>query len=373
MKQNNHLTFEKKIRLEELLTKNLSISQLTRELSLGATTVIEEIKKGTVPFKTHEGEIIQLYKAERSELITQLTKQNSKNSVPEHIVNEIERLTKNGLTGKELVAKLNEKFENDAPSQSVIYRYMKSFKDTTDLAEKYYQLGMDIYYSKDNKYNARKKFDCFEKAAKLGHVEAQFQCGMMLQEGIDDVRKDTTRSLQYYVNAAKSQHADAIMKVAYFLEFGIACKQNADLSTELYSIAAHAGSVYAMLKYAECLELGLTGWQNITVAFSWYQKAADLGNFYAKKWVDNHKCTIINSSGANIAYTLEEYNNLYLINLQRNNTFEEVKTAIENGLISDVLTDDEIMTKIDQLTKVNVLLPIDSKSYFELYESVKTK
>ena len=58
--------------------------------------------------------------------------------------------------------------------------------------------------------------------------------------------------------------------------------------------------------------------------------------------------------------------------LQRNITFAEIKTEMENGIISDVLTDDEIKIKIDQLKDINVLLPIDSKAYVELRESVKT-
>lgn len=45
---------------------------------------------------------------------------------------------------------------------------------------------------------------------------------------------------------------------------------------------------------------------------------------------------------------------------------------MENGIISDVLTDDEIKIKIDQLKDINILLPIDSKVYVELRESVKT-
>ena len=105
--------------------------------------------------------------------------------------------------------------------------------------------------------DARKSFEGYHRAAKLGHPESMFELSGWLLTGCNElidanfrIQTDERKAFYWMSQSAKAGHSKAIYGMGYFIERGIGTQMDPQLALEWYSKAADAGNEEAVDKIA---------------------------------------------------------------------------------------------------------------------------
>lgn len=138
--------------------------------------------------------------------------------------------------------------------------------------EEWYKLGC-TYYGKGNYDQA---VEHYQKAAKQGHAQAQYQLALCYEEGKCLV-EDYQSAVTWYQKAADQGHVSAQYKLAYCYEKGLGVAKNAAQALQWYRKAAMQGDAKAQCAFGRCYADGIGMEKNATKAVEWYKKAAEQG------------------------------------------------------------------------------------------------
>lgn len=116
---------------------------------------------------------------------------------------------------------------------------------------------------------------CFRKAAESGHSEAQYELGILLQEG-KGVPQDTGEAAAWFEKAADRGVAWAQYRLGYLCHNGATgVNQDAERAAKFYRLAAEQGVAAAQNNLGLLYRLGFGVQEDIAEALLWYGKAAD--------------------------------------------------------------------------------------------------
>ncbi len=121
------------------------------------------------------------------------------------------------------------------------------------------------------------KIDKYLILADKGHSLAQYDLGVIYEEGHYPVNINLQKAVKYYQAASKNNHIPSLVKIAYFYQKGIILKKNTKKAIELYSKAAKENNAQAQYKLASMYarEEGLK--KDIDIILSLYTKSANQG------------------------------------------------------------------------------------------------
>ena len=151
-----------------------------------------------------------------------------------------------------------------------------------DDAESHFHLG--VAYQEGNEKegpNYIMSAKHFKKAAKLGHVEAQYRLGMMFFEG-KGATKDLKKAVYYVRRAGQGGHLQGEFMYSKMLMDGQGVPANIPKAMKHLQHAAAKKNVNAQFLYAKYLEEGILVGQDLPQALRFYSKAAKAGHVEAQ-------------------------------------------------------------------------------------------
>ncbi len=119
----------------------------------------------------------------------------------------------------------------------------------------------------------------FEKAAKAGHARAQFNLSIMYMTG-DGAEEDIDKAADYMKLSADAGFVDAAFGLAELYSVGRGVTKNLDEAVRWFKVAAEAGHPRAQSNLGTFYVEGQGVEANEQEAFNWFKKAADLGEPY---------------------------------------------------------------------------------------------
>lgn len=164
--------------------------------------------------------------------------------------------------------------DEEAISTAIDY-YEKAAKQGHIRAE--YQLfkifSEGIYVEEDRKM----AIECLEKVAESGDVDAMIDLGDYLynEYAFDEDDKDCKRALEWYRKAAKTNNDVAFMRIARCYRWGNGVAENEREAFKWYSKAAEQGNIRGVFQVAECYYHGRGVDKNNKKAVENYLKAAN--------------------------------------------------------------------------------------------------
>ncbi len=106
---------------------------------------------------------------------------------------------------------------------------IKTLMDIPIKPEAYYQEGFRLeVYSQ----NFSKALKMYEKAARLGHIEAQYCCGLMYLNGTGSSKSDFKKAFRFIQAAASQDNPKAQYLLAKMYYFGEGVERNKQLGDE---------------------------------------------------------------------------------------------------------------------------------------------
>ncbi|HIJ79058.1 MAG: hypothetical protein OEY01_08575 [Desulfobulbaceae bacterium] len=111
--------------------------------------------------------------------------------------------------------------------------------------EALYQEGLAYLKGSGVAKDNSKAFSLFEKAATLGHADAQYRLGFMYSLG-RGVKKDDRQAIKWWERAAKQNNGEAQYFLGYMYEIGAGVKQDLGVAKKWYKSAAANGNVNAV-------------------------------------------------------------------------------------------------------------------------------
>ncbi len=155
-----------------------------------------------------------------------------------------------------------------------------NLKSSGETPEETCQLGLK--YKSNNE--PQKAFACFQKAAELGHAEAQYWLGFCYANGFG-VAKNLENAFKWLQKSADQGNADAQCGIAWCYENGIGVPQDPEKASVWYQKSANQSNANAQFIIGLCYANGLIVAPNREKAFEWYQKSANQGNADAQNRV----------------------------------------------------------------------------------------
>lgn len=151
-------------------------------------------------------------------------------------------------------------------------------QDSNSMAETDYQVAVEYY---DNQ-NFSKALEWFKKAASLEHAQAQFNLGVMYENG-DGVAKDYNQALEWYNKAADNGNNEAMFRIGaiYFMT------QDYTNALEWYHNAANEGNANAQCALGIMYNFGYGVDQDYVTALKWFNKSAAKDNADALWFLGN--------------------------------------------------------------------------------------
>lgn len=154
---------------------------------------------------------------------------------------------------------------------------------TQEEIESYYQLAEDYAYGDGGKIeNPVKAFKWYRKAAKYGHVEAQYELADCYWLG-DGVVENDSEAFKWYLKAAEQGHAKAQNSVGNFYFNGWEVPKDYVEAVKWYLKSAEQGYDEAQNKIGDCYYLSQGVSQDYSEAAKWYMKAAEQGYAIAQR------------------------------------------------------------------------------------------
>lgn len=120
------------------------------------------------------------------------------------------------------------------------------------------------------------------RAGEQGHREAQYLCGRIYQQWVQDEGRERL-ALTWYRRAAKQGHLDAQLSCASMYEQGRGAQMNLKRALSWYEQAARQGSVEAQLKCGCMYSQGRAETRNPKKARHWLETAAAGGSEEAQR------------------------------------------------------------------------------------------
>lgn len=125
-----------------------------------------------------------------------------------------------------------------------------------------------------------------EKRAAAGDAQAQYQMGLLYQEG-GEVQQDYRKAAAFFAQAAEKGHAEARYQLARCYYAGSGVERDSVKARSLLAAAADAGSVEAQFHLAGTYARGKGGVRkNERKAAYWYKRAAEQGHQGAKEHLE---------------------------------------------------------------------------------------
>ncbi len=128
-----------------------------------------------------------------------------------------------------------------------------------------------------SKIDHNKAFRLFQKAAKLGHAEAQCCMGCCYKHGYG-TQVDYTKAIDWYVESSKNKCARALRHLAMCYEYGIGKEKDIFKAIDYYLKAASDGDYYSYVCIGKAYESGSDVEKDLEKAFDYFVKAANNGN-----------------------------------------------------------------------------------------------
>ena len=142
-------------------------------------------------------------------------------------------------------------------------------------------LDLDAFYDKGVAHYANKEYDkaleCYEKAAKHGHANAQCNLGYMYENG-RGVPQDYAKAVEWYRKAAEQGYASAQYNLGVMYANGHGVAQDYAKAAEWYRKAAEQGHASAQYNLGDMYANGHGVPQDYAKAVEWYRKAAEQGD-----------------------------------------------------------------------------------------------
>lgn len=126
-----------------------------------------------------------------------------------------------------------------------------------------------------------KAFLEFQQLAVQGNVDAQFQLGLMLLNGLG-VEKNQKQAVGWFEKAAKQGNLEAQAKLAFMYGAGFGVEQNLNMAFYWSYQAAQQGEVTAEYNLGLMFERGQGIAKDQAMAITWYRRAANQGNARAQ-------------------------------------------------------------------------------------------
>ena len=125
-----------------------------------------------------------------------------------------------------------------------------------------------------SKQNYTEAFKYCKKSAEQGHEEAQFNLGVMYEDG-RGVKQDYFKAFEWYQKAAEKGYADAQFNLGFMYANGQGVKQDYFKAVEWYQKAAEQGDASAQYNLGIMYKNGLGVKQNYTKAKEYFGLACD--------------------------------------------------------------------------------------------------
>ena len=151
-------------------------------------------------------------------------------------------------------------------------------KNNKTKADKLFELG-ESYFESNNYTEALK---CFMKAAEKGHVEAQYNLGVMYHNGYGVVQ-NYTEAVNWYMKSAEQGFAEAQNNLGTMYANGEGIARNYTEALKWYRKSAEQGNAEAQYNLGMMYYNGNGVKRNFTEAEKWLRKAAEQGCAPAKE------------------------------------------------------------------------------------------
>ena len=129
----------------------------------------------------------------------------------------------------------------DTSSQIAMLRISKTDSVIQHWTNILYQKGILVnnrsFHSANNSDLSTNPVHC-EQQARLGNPEAQYQLGLMHEKGLNGLKPDLKKAIEWFEMAAQSKHPKAQLRLAEFYEFGNGVPQNRVTARSYYKLAA---------------------------------------------------------------------------------------------------------------------------------------
>jgi uncharacterized protein len=153
--------------------------------------------------------------------------------------------------------------------------------------EDQYELAMNYGYHSPHPDDRQAAY-WFEKAALLGHADAQLKLGHFYHAG-RGVPRDYEKALHWFRLSAEQGNPHAINNVGDAYYHGLGVEQNYEEAFRWIENAAHFAQKNAMLMMGEMLYNGKGVAQDHKSGLEWIRKAVEAGNQEAQEWLDKNK------------------------------------------------------------------------------------
>jgi hypothetical protein len=144
--------------------------------------------------------------------------------------------------------------------------------------EKLYILATKYQTGKGKTQDLNKALILYHKAAKQGHIEAQYKLGNMYYE-IKEIDKHYKKAFEWYSNAAEQGHSDAKYKLGCMYHNGLGVKKSYQKTVDWYNKAMEQGNFDAMYRIGSMRVHGEWFTKDIKKACEeYFMKAAEGGH-----------------------------------------------------------------------------------------------
>jgi TPR repeat protein len=116
----------------------------------------------------------------------------------------------------------------------------------------------------------------WQPLAKQGHAAAQYQLGLLYNNG-QGVPRDDTQARQWYEKAANQGHALAQVNLGILYDYGRGVPQDFKMAVRWYTRAANQGNELAQQKLGLLYERGDGVPKDFVQAYKWYKLGATSG------------------------------------------------------------------------------------------------
>ena len=135
-----------------------------------------------------------------------------------------------------------------------------------------------------SKIDHNKAFRLFQKAARLGHPDAQCCLGCCYKHGYG-TQVDYTTAGEWYDIASRNGCARALRHIAMCYEYGLGKEKDIYKAIDYYLEAANKGDYYSYVCIGKAYESGTDVTKDIAKAFEYFTKAANNGDAEGQRCV----------------------------------------------------------------------------------------
>ncbi len=155
-------------------------------------------------------------------------------------------------------------------------------KSSSANPEALYRMALRYKVGDGVKQNLQQAAILFRSAAELGHLAAQNDYGVCLQNG-QGVKKDCKKAVAWYQKAAEAGYASAQLNLGYCYDRGEGVVRSPSEAVKWYRESAEQGNAWAQCNLGLCYEIGSGVEENEDEARYWYELAAEQGDATAMK------------------------------------------------------------------------------------------